>query len=231
MMRSRMGAIAAALATVAVAVTTVVAPAGAAPASASTPSSTRTSTSTSESGWVVENPRVDGLYETNEGSVTIANVTTGATISCSGVSGWWGRADSGTIRPQDWFANSGVTVYDACTGPGPADLQVISTPDLVFLADSYDAGADRVSGTAYPLTWGLFLDSPDCQVDMYAPDADVSAPLTYDNPTGTLDVEPVEVVATRAEGPGCAGVAAVGDVLTFATTLVLTPAFTVRPAN
>jgi hypothetical protein len=211
----RMGAIAAALATVGMAV----AVAGVAPASASAP----------ETGWVVENPQADGLYETNEGSVTVANVTTGATISCSEVSGW-GNADSGTIRPQDWFASSGITVYSACTGPGATDLEVISSPDMIYTPGSYDAGADRVTGTAYPLAWGLFLDAPDCQVDMYSQDEFLSAPLTYDNPTGTLDVDPLEVTVTRADGAGCAGVAAVGDVVTFATTLVATPAFTVRPA-
>lgn len=195
-------------------------PAAAEPAEAPAPTVT---------GWVIENPRADGLYDTFEGSTTIV-LASGETVSCPLIDGW-GRAHSGTVRPQDWFAVSGVTAFDNCTGPGAAaELQVWSSPEMVFAPDAYDAAADRIMGTAYAWTWGLFLETPDCQVDVYAADPDGQAPLTYDNPTATLDTEPLAVVATRADGPGCAGLAQVGDELTFETTFVATPGFTVRPA-
>jgi hypothetical protein len=180
-------------------------------------------------GWVVENPRADGLYDTFQGSATIGGAAGGTTITCPLTDGW-GRAESGTVRPQDWFASSGVTTYGGCTGSGVAGLEIVSSPEMIFAPDAYDSAADRIIGSAYPGVWSLFLDAPDCQVDLYAVDSDAPTPLTYDNRTGTLDVDPIPVVATRAEGPGCAGLAQVGDVLTFEPTVVATPVFTVRPA-
>jgi hypothetical protein len=179
-------------------------------------------------GWVVDNPRADGLYDTHQGSATIG-LASGATISCSLVDGW-GRAESGTLRPQDWFASTGVTSYGGCTGAGPAGVEVFSSPEMIFAPDSYDAGADRITGSTYTWIWGLFMDAPDCQIDLYPVDSDAPVPLTYDNPTATLDTGPIVVVATRADGAGCAGLAEVGDVLTYDTTFVVTPGITVRPA-
>jgi hypothetical protein len=180
-------------------------------------------------GWVVDNPRADGLYETREGSVTIVGVAGGGTISCALVDGW-GWADSGTLRPNDFFGGTGGTTYGGCTGPGGTDLEVWSSPDMVFVPETYDAEADRLSGSAYPLTWGLFLDSPDCQVSLYPLDSNAPAPHSYDNRTATLDAGPVTVVAARADGTGCGALGEVGDELTFETTFVATPGFTVRPA-
>ena len=177
------------------------------------------------------NPRADGGYDTDAGSASV-HLASGATIECSVTAGW-GRADSGTSRPNDFFGETGVTTYGGCTGPGPAGLEVISSPGMVFVAEAYDAGTDRISGSAYPWTWGLFLDAPDCQVVLYAQDANAPAPLAYDNATTTLDLGPIAVVVTRADGAGCAGLAAVGDEATYETTVVAgseaTPGFTVRP--
>jgi hypothetical protein len=177
---------------------------------------------------VVENPRPDGLYDTYEGSATVG-LANGATITCSVVDGW-GRAESETLRPDGYFAGTGVTAYQGCTGPGAADVQVFSSPDMVFVADTYDPATDRITGVHYAWVWGLFLDAPDCQIDLYPVDPNGEAAITYDNRTKTLDTSPLAVVATRADGAGCAGLAQVGDELTFETTFVATPGFTVRPA-
>jgi hypothetical protein len=102
---------------------------------------------------------------------------------------------------------------------------------MAFWPEAYDAAADRVSGAALPWLWALAIEAPGCWVEMYAEDPDFQqAPLTYDNRTGTLDIGPVEVVVTLADGAGCAGLAQAGDAMTFEATLVATPAFTVRPA-
>jgi hypothetical protein len=182
-------------------------------------------------GWVVVNPRADGGYDTDEGSASL-HLAGGATISCPLTAGW-GRADSATLRPNDFFGETGVTTYGSCAGPGPAGVDVISSPGMVFVAEAYDAGADRITGSAYPWTWGVFLDAPDCQVDLYPRDSNAPAPLTYDNATSTrpatLTTGPIDVVVARADGAGCAGVAAVGDEATYETTVVASPGFTVRP--
>lgn len=219
-MLHRMGAAAAAIvATLVVAVGAGPAAAGPAEAPASTPT-----------GWVVDNPSANGVYETNEGSATVV-LATGAAVSCPVVSGW-GRADSGTLRPQDVFGETGATHYGGggCTGPGGASVDIGSSPGMVFAPESYDAETDVVTGSALPWVWGMFMDWADCQIDMYPLDSNAPAPLTYDNRTGTLDLGPVAVEVTRAAGPGCVGLAQVGDHMTFQTTVVATPRFTVRPA-
>ena len=182
-------------------------------------------------GWLVENPDPDGTFEIHEGSATVTNVASGATVSCPVLSGW-GRADDGTLRPQDLFGETGGTAYGyeggGCTAPRPID-GIISSPGMVFHPETYDAAADRVDGAAYPWLWVSGIDAPDCVIDMYAVDANAPAPLTYDNRTGTLDIGPVVGEVTRADGAGCAGLARVGDSVTFETTVVATPVFTVRP--
>jgi hypothetical protein len=178
-------------------------------------------------GWVVENPRPDGVFDIGDGSASLRFA--GGTIECPVVAGW-GRADSGTLRPNDFFGETGVTSYADCTGPGTAGLTVDSSPGTVFVPEAYDAGADRISGSAYPWTWGLFLTAPECQVDLYPQDSNAPAPLTYDNATATLATGPVDLVVTRAEGTGCADLPEVGDEVTYETTVVATPGFTVRPA-
>jgi len=180
-------------------------------------------------GWVVENPSPDGIFATNEGSVSVVGAGTGVAITCPVLSGW-GRADSATLRPNDFFGETGVTNAGDCTGPGSAGVEVISSPGTVFVAETYAAAADRIGGSAYPWLWGLFLEAPDCQVDLYAVDANAPAPLAYDNATATLEAGPIDVVATRAEGTGCADLATVGDRMTFQARLVATPGFTVHPA-
>lgn len=221
----RGAAVAAIVAALAVPTVAVAGPAEAGPGDSTATAATATAT-----GWVVENPSANGVFETNAGSTTVGGTAGGGTISCPVVSGW-GRADSGTLRPNDFFGETGVTNATPCTGgPGAAGLEVISSPGTVFVPETYDTAADRISGSAYPWLWGLFLEAPDCQVDLYAVDPNAPVPFTYDNPTGTLDAGPFDVVVTRAEGAGCADLAAVGDELTYDTTLVATPAFTVRPA-
>lgn len=179
-------------------------------------------------GWVVENARADGFYDTDGGSATVVDAG-GATLACPVVSGW-GYADNGTVRPQDSFASSGGTLYSGCTGPGAEEVQVLSSPGLQFIAEGYDASADLVTGVTYPLLWGLFLDAPDCDVSLYPPVNDVVAPLSYDNRTATLRSGPLAVVAERVDGTDCAGLPQVGDEVTFETTMVMSPGFTVRPA-
>ena len=186
---------------------------------------------TEPAGWVVENPWANGNFLTDEGSTTIVNVRTGATVSCPVLQGsGWTR--NGTVAPTALFGSTQFTTYGyeagGCTGPTPV-LGVISTPNLYFAADAYDAAADRVHGSAVPLGWGALLDTPDCQVDMYPEEVATDWPLTYDNSTGILDIGPVDVVVTAADGAGCAGLAQVGDPLTFEATLVASPIFTVRP--
>jgi hypothetical protein len=185
-------------------------------------------TEASATGWLVENPRTDGLFDTHEGSATIG-LASGVTISCPLVDGW-GRADSGTLRPQDLFGETGINTFAGCTGTGAAGLEVVSSPSMGLAPDAYDAGADRISGSALPQVWGLFLDAPDCELTLYAVDSDAPAPLTYDNRTATLDVGPIPVVVDEAAGTGCAGLGEVGDEMTYAFTYVATPGFTVRPA-
>ena len=178
-------------------------------------------------GWVVEGARADGFYETDAGSATVVGAG-GATLACSVVSGW-GYAANGTLRPQDSFASSGGAVYSGCTGLGPEGVEVISSPGLLFIAEGHDASADLVTGVTYPLTWGLLLDAPECDVSLY-PAVDDVAPLSYDNRTATLRSGRLAVVAEQVEGTDCAGLPQVGDEVTFETTLVMSPAFTVRPA-
>jgi hypothetical protein len=182
-------------------------------------------------GWIVDNPDPDGMFETYEGSVTITNVTSGAAVSCPVLEGW-GSADSRTLRPQDVFGETGFTTYGyeggGCTAPTPI-TGVVSSPGMVFHPETYDAGADRVDGSAYPWLWASAIEAPDCWIDMYAVDSDAAAPLTYDNGTGTLDLGPVVGEVTAADGAGCAALAQVGDSVTFETTLVATPVFTVHP--
>jgi hypothetical protein len=179
-------------------------------------------------GWVVENARADGFYDTDGGSATVVDAG-GATLACSVVSGW-GYADNGTVRPQDSFASSGVTLYSGCTGPGVEDVQVVSSPGLDFVAEGYDASTDLVTGVTYPLLWGLFLDAPECDVSLYPPVNDVVAPLSYDNRTATLRSGQLTVVAVQVDGTDCPGLPQVGDEVTFETTMVVSPGFTVRPA-
>jgi hypothetical protein len=202
---------------------------GAGPAAASEPAAEPAS---APAGWVVENPRADGTFDTNAGSATIVDTTSGVTLSCPAIGGW-GRAPSGMLRPQDLFGESGVTTYSdeggGCTGPADG-VEIFSSPGILFAPGVYDAAADRVDGAAYPELWVLGIEAPGCSVDIYAQDPLAPAPLGYDNGTGTLDIGPVESVVTRADGTGCAGIAQVGDEVTFATTLEATPVFTVRPA-
>lgn len=180
------------------------------------------------SGWVVANQDPDGMFTTDEGSITIAGVG-GGEVSCPLASGF-GWADSGTLRPQDFFGEVGTTTYDAgCTGPGSAGLAVYSSPGTVLVAETYDAATDEIEGSAYPWLWGLFMETPGCQIDLYPVDSNAGAPLTFANATATLELGPVEVAVTRAEGAGCAGLPAVGDELTAELTLVATPGFTVHP--
>jgi hypothetical protein len=210
-------AVAAVVAAVAVAVGA--GPAGAGPAEAAA------------DGWIVENPDPDGMFETYEGSVTVTNVTSGAAVSCPLLDGW-GSADSGTLRPQDTFGETGFTRYGyeggGCTAPTPI-TGVLSSPGMVFHPQTYDAGADRVDGSALPWLWASAIEAPDCWIDMYAVDSDAPAPLSYDNEAGTLDLGPVVAEVAAADGAGCAALAQVGDSVTFETTLVATPVFTVRP--
>lgn len=211
-------AVAAALAAVAIAAGA--GPAGAGPAEAP-----------DVAGWIVENPAPNGMSETNEGAVTITNVTSGVTVSCPAVSGAV-RADTDTIRPQDVFGETGFTHYGyeggGCTAPTPI-AGVLSSPGMVFHPQTYDAGADRVTGLALPWFWASAIEAPDCFIEMNATDPDSEAPLTYDNRTGTLELGPVVAEVGRVEGTGCAALAQVGDSMTFETTLVATPAFTVLP--
>ena len=135
-----------------------------------------------------------------------------------------------TVRPQDWFASSGIISYADCAGPGAAGLEVASTPGMVFAPDGYDAETDRITGTTYTMTWALGLLTPDCTITLYPPDDTVGTPLTYDNPTATLHTGPVALVVALVEGTGCDDLAHVGDEMTFETTIVPDPGFTVRPA-
>jgi hypothetical protein len=185
-------------------------------------------TGTAVSGWVVENQDPEGMFVAWAGSVTVTGVAGGA-VTCPLTDGF-GWADSGTLRPQDVFAEVGITSYHSgCTGSGPAGLEVYSTPGTVLHAESYDAVTDRISGAAYPWLWGMLLDAPDCQVDLYPIDSNAGAPLTFDNGTATIELGPIEVAVTSAEGAGCAGLAAVGDEMTVDLTVVATPGFTVHP--
>lgn len=182
-------------------------------------------------GWIVDNPDPDGMFDTDEGSVTVTNVTSGVAVSCPLLQGW-GSADSATLRPQDTFGETGFTSYGyeggGCTAPIPI-TGVLSSPGMLFHPQTYDAGADRVDGSAYPWLWASAIEAPDCWIDMYAADSDAPAPLTYDNETGTLDLGPVVAEVAAADGAGCAALAQVGDTMTFETRLVATPVFTVRP--
>ena len=179
-------------------------------------------------GWVVENARADGFYETYAGSATIVDAD-GATVACPVVSGW-GYAEDGTVRPQDSFASAAWTIYSGCTGPWAEDVEVISSPDLWFMAQGYDASADLVTGVTYPLAWGVFLDAPECDVSLYQPVNDVVAPMSYDNRTATVRSGRLVVEVHQVDGTDCAGLPQVGDEVTFETTMVMSPAFTVRPA-
>ena len=212
----------------AVAAVTVVSGAGA--AEAADTAGAASGPSPAGTGWVVANPDPDGLYETHEGSATLVNVTSGVTVSCTAIGGW-GRADSGTLRPQDVFGETGMTTYGyegGCTGPAPGS-GLVSTPGMVFAPEAYDAATDTIDGAAYPWLWALALDAPGCFVEMYAEDPDAAAPLTYDNGTGALEIGPVVAVVTSTDGPACAGLAQVGDTMAYEASLVATPTFTVRP--
>jgi hypothetical protein len=188
-------------------------PAGAAPGEGAVPA---------VDGWVVENPRADGLYDTFEGSARLVGGSDVA-IGCSAADGW-GRADNETVPAESFVAGTGVTGYTGCAGTEGPDVQLYSSPDMVFVAEAYDATADRIAGSAYVWTWGLFLVAPDCDLTMYAADSDVAVPFTYDNPTGSFDIGPLVVSVHSADGTGCAGIAQIGDLLTFDTDTVATPA-------
>lgn len=179
-------------------------------------------------GWVVENPRPDGTFDAVAGSATIADTVTGDTISCTTVDGW-GNADSGTLRPQDWFAWARMTTYTSCTGLG-GTWEYVFSPEIRVGADHYDPATDRITGDATVDIWGLFPTATGCDLSLYPIDPQAEVPMTYDNRSHTMDIGPVELVVEVADGPGCAGLPEVGDRMTFETTLVASPGFTVRPA-
>jgi hypothetical protein len=179
-------------------------------------------------GWVVENPRADNLFDTTAGSATIVDSTTGATIACSAVEGI-GRADSGTIRPNDWFGSTVMTAYSSCTGPGTPDAEVFS-PEIRLAPTSYDPATDIVTGFGIVDIWGLFPTTPTCDVTLYPTDPLVEVPMTYDNGTKTVELGPVTTAVYEATGADCSAFPAEGQEMTFSTTLVASPGFTVRPA-
>lgn len=179
-------------------------------------------------GWVVENPRADGSFDTRAGSATVVDPDTGATLSCAAIDGL-GYAESGTYRPQDWFASTYISQYGSCTGPGATGLEVFS-PEIRFVATAHDPAADRVTAVGIVDIWGLLLTRPSCSVSLYPTDPLDLVPLTYDNRTATFATDPVTVEVSDAVGDECTGLPEVGDVLTFGTTLVASPGFTVRPA-
>jgi hypothetical protein len=179
-------------------------------------------------GWIVENPHPDDLFETREGSATIVDSATGATISCAVVDGV-GRADSGTIRPNDWFGATIMTTYTSCTGPGGPGIEVFS-PEIRMVPTAYDPVTDSLTGFAIVDIWGLFPAAPGCDVTLYATNPLYEAPMTYDNGNSTIDIGPVTAEVYEATGPGCSAFPPVGGEMTFETTLVASPGFTVRPA-
>lgn len=185
---------------------------------------------TAPAGWVVENLNPDGWsYEFASGSATLVDTGSGATISCQ-VSGGWGRALNETVPQDGAIGENWASIYDSCTGLGADDLEV----DSIYLwygATEHDAAADRVTGWAAADLWTLGLTWPDCLVDLYNVDPNTLVPMTYDNRARTLTFGPITASVAKAEGGGCAGRPAVGDVMTFETTLVVaSPGFTVRPA-
>lgn len=179
------------------------------------------------SGWVVENQDPEGMFLAAEGSIRVIGAA-GGTVTCSLTDGF-GWADSATLRPQDTFAEVGITSYSGCSGPGPAGMQVFSTPGTILHAETYDAATDRITGSAYPWMWGMLMDAPDCQIELYPIDHDAGAPLTFDNRTATIELGPLEVQVTAVDGAGCAGLAAVGDEMAVELTVVASPGFTVHP--
>jgi hypothetical protein len=178
--------------------------------------------------WVVENFRADGTFDTPAGSATIVDAATGATISCETIDGL-GRADSGTYRPQDSFATTYITQYGSCAGPGATGFEVFST-GYRLRATGYDAGADSITGLAIVDIWEMWLTTPECDVSLFPTDPLAQVPLTYDNRTSTVDTGTVTVAVYVTSGTDCAGLPEVGDEMTFETTLVASPGFTVRPA-
>jgi len=179
-------------------------------------------------GWVVENPHPDDLFETREGSATIVGSATGATIDCAVVDGV-GRADSGTIRPNDWFGATIITTYTSCTGPGGPGIEVFS-PEIRMVPTAYDPVTDSLTGFAIVDIWGLFPTAPGCDGTLYATDPLVEVPMSYDNVTSTIEIGPVTTEVDEATGPDCSAFPPVGGEMTFETTLVASPGFTVRPA-
>jgi len=173
-------------------------------------------------------PSVGRALRHDGGSATIVDSTTGGTISCAAVEGI-GRADSGTIRDNDWFGATVMTGYGSCTGPGSAGLEVFS-PEIRLAPTSYDAATDVVTGFAIVDIWGLFPTTPGCDVTLYPTDPLAEVPMTYDNGSTTVDLGPVTTAVYEATGPDCSAFPGQGEEMTFATTLVASPGFTVRPA-
>ena len=179
-------------------------------------------------GWVVSTPDTDGIYEIHQGNASV-RLASGTTMSCPIASGW-GRASARTVPGNGGYSETGNTAFGRCTGSPVAGLQVLSAPHMGITASTYDAVADRVAGPAYPRMWGLFLDAPGCRVSLYPEDPTAGVPSSYHNRTATLGIGPIDVVVARADGPACAGLAAVGDEVTYRSSVVATPGFTVRPA-
>jgi hypothetical protein len=204
---------------------------GLATASAATTTATTAAAAAPEAvttGWIVENPHPDDLFETRAGAASIVDSATGATISCAAVDGI-GRADSGTIRPNDWFGATIMTTYTSCTGPAGSGIEVFS-PEIRMVPTTYDPVTDSLSGFAIVDIWGLFPTAPGCDVTLYATNPLYEAPMTYDNGTSTIDIGPVTAEVYEATGPDCSAFPPVGGEMTFETTLVASPGFTVRPA-
>ena len=179
-------------------------------------------------GWVVTTPDTDSLYEIHQGTASV-RLAGGTTMTCPVISGW-GRASAGTVPANANYSETGATGFGRCAGSPVAGLQVVSAPHMGITATAYDAAADRVAGPAYPRMWGLFLDAPGCRVSLYPEGPNAGVPSSYDNRTATLGIGPIDVVVARADGTACAGLAAVGDEVTYRSTVVATPGFTVRPA-
>ena len=214
--RPALAGIAAALAVVAAA------PAGAAPGPDAAPAPAPTS-------YVVENPRPDETYEVASGSVTVVDTATGTTITCQ-ARGGFGTARNDTIPEDGSMGLLWASHHDSCAGPGADGLEV-DNAYFRYGPTGYDAGADRITGRGLADLWAMGLAWPGCNATLYNVDPHAFVPMTYDNPSGTLAFGPITASVASVEGDGCAGLAEVGDVWTFETTLVIAPpAFTVRPA-
>jgi hypothetical protein len=168
--------------------------------------------------WSIGNPNDDGSFTTSAGTLTLTNIDTGATTSCS-ASSLYGRIPTAAGVQEIGTLDFGEAT--GCAGPGGSSPSVDLFGPMLLYGESYDAARGRATIETVPLGDPLYVTEPGCD---YV--ASGSFTMSYTNSTSQLVIDGATFTVTEATGPACNGVAQIGDTLELSAAHTVTPAIT-----